>query len=83
MPIRISARPGEPTERTVQRFKRAISKEGILKEIKKRRYYEKPSEKRRREAKDRAKSIRKKLVKMSRIKDKARKTSIARSKRPQ
>ena len=63
MPVRITARPGENPDRLIQRFKRAISKEGILKEVKKRKYYEKPSEKRRREAKDRVKAIRKALAK--------------------
>ena len=63
MPVRITARPGENPDRLIQRFKRAISKEGILKEVKKRKYYEKPSEKRRREAKDRIKAIRKALAK--------------------
>lgn len=80
MPIRISARPGENPEKTVQRFKRAISKEGILKEIKKRRYFEKPSEKRRREAKERAKAIRKKVLKIAKAKMKTKRITSARAK---
>ena len=62
MSVRVTARPGENVDRLIQRFKRTISKEGILKEVKKRKYYEKPSEKRRREAKDRIKAIRKSLA---------------------
>jgi len=63
LPVRITARPGESPDRLIQRFKRTISKEGILKEFKKRKYYEKPSEKRRREAKERKKALRKALMK--------------------
>jgi small subunit ribosomal protein S21 len=63
VPVRIVARPGENSDRLIQRFKRTISKEGILKEVKKRKHFEKPSEKRRREQKDRLKSIRKSILK--------------------
>ena len=61
MSVRVAARPGENPDRLIQRFKRICSKEGILKEVKKRRFYEKPSEKRRREDKERVKSIRKRV----------------------
>ncbi|HNR98652.1 MAG TPA: 30S ribosomal protein S21 [Planctomycetota bacterium] len=61
MSVRVAARPGENPDRLIQRFKRICSKEGILKEVKKRRFYEKPSERRRREDKERVKSIRKRL----------------------
>ena len=66
MPVRVTALPGENPDRLIQRFKRTISKAGVLKEVKKRKYYEKPSEKRRREAKDRAKAIRKSLTRRGR-----------------
>jgi len=59
--IKISIRSGEAPERFLQRFKRIISKEGILKEVKKRSYYEKPSERRRRRIKEQKKAIRKKF----------------------
>lgn len=65
MAIRVAARPGENPDKLIQRFKRICSKEGVLKEIKKRKYFEKPSEKRRREAKERVKSLRKKLAKLA------------------
>ncbi len=61
MSVRVASRPGENPDRLIQRFKRICSKEGILKEVKKRRFYEKPSEKRRREDKERVKSIRKRV----------------------
>jgi len=38
----------EPIERALRRFKRKIEREGILKTLKARKYYEKPSEIRRR-----------------------------------
>ena len=66
MAVRIASRPGENPDRLIQRFKKAISKEGVLKEIKKRKYYEKPSQKRRREAKERIKAIRKSRTKRAR-----------------
>ncbi len=59
--IKISIRSGESPERFLQRFKRVCSKEGLLKEIKKRSYYEKPSERRRRRLKEQKKALRKKL----------------------
>lgn len=34
---------GEPLERALKRFKRMVEKEGIIREWKKREYYEKPS----------------------------------------
>ena len=57
--VKVEARKGESGERLLQRFKRLVNKEGILKELKKRARYEKPSEKRRRAAKERVKALRK------------------------
>lgn len=48
MAIRIKARGGESVEQTMRRFKKLCEKEGLTKDIKKRQYYEKPSERRRR-----------------------------------
>lgn len=39
----------EPIEKAIKRFKRLCEKQGIKKQVKSRRYYEKPSEKRRSE----------------------------------
>ncbi|MDG1455622.1 MAG: 30S ribosomal protein S21, partial [Planctomycetota bacterium] len=41
--IRVTMRSGETSEKLLQRFKRTVAKEGLLKEIKKRSFYEKPS----------------------------------------
>ncbi len=48
MPIRIKARSGESAEQLLRRFKKLCEKEGFTKEIKKRQYYEKPSERKQR-----------------------------------
>jgi small subunit ribosomal protein S21 len=49
MAIRIKARGGETAEQMLRRFKKLCEKEGLTKDIKKRQYYEKPSERRRRD----------------------------------
>ncbi len=48
MAIRIKARAGESAEQMLRRFKKMCEKEGLTKDLKRRAYYEKPSEKRRR-----------------------------------
>ena len=48
MAIRIKARGGESVEQMLRRFKKLCEKEGLTKEIKRRQYFEKPSERRRR-----------------------------------
>jgi small subunit ribosomal protein S21 len=58
--IKVAIRTGESSEKFLQRFKRICSKEGVLKEIKKRVYYEKPSERKRRREKELKKSVKKK-----------------------
>jgi small subunit ribosomal protein S21 len=37
-------KPNEPLEKILRRFKRKVKEEGILLEVKKREFYEKPSE---------------------------------------
>lgn len=73
--LRITARNGETTEKLVQRFKRTVAKEGILKEIKKRKYYEKPSEARRRRDREQEKLLRKKARKTA-LKEARRKARV-------
>ena len=46
---RVDIAPGEPLERALRRFKKKIEREGVLKILKARKHYEKPSEKRARE----------------------------------
>jgi small subunit ribosomal protein S21 len=42
---------GESIERSLRRLKKKLDKEGTLKDLRNRRHYEKPSDKKRREAK--------------------------------
>lgn len=48
MAIKVKARGGETVEQMVRRFKKLCEKEGLTKEVKRRQYYEKPSETKRR-----------------------------------
>ena len=57
--IRIKARSGESAEQMMRRFKKLCEKEGLTKDIKKRAYYEKPSERKQRAAR---KSVKRVLV---------------------
>lgn len=50
MAIRIKARGGEHPEQLMRRFKKLCEKEGLTKDIKRKEFYEKPSERRRRAA---------------------------------
>lgn len=44
----VDVKRGEPIDRALRRLKRKIDREGILKQLKKHRHYEKPSERKRR-----------------------------------
>lgn len=50
MAIRIKARNGEGVEQMMRRFKKLCEKEGLTKDIKRKEFYEKPSERKRRDA---------------------------------
>ena len=50
MALRIKVRSGESTEQMLRRFKKMCEKEGLIKDVKKNAYFEKPSERRRRAA---------------------------------
>ena len=50
---RIAVKKGEIIDRALRRLKKKLDKEGTLKELRNRRHYEKPSEVKRREAKQR------------------------------
>ena len=49
----------EPFDKALKRFKRLVEKEGILTEVRRRQFYEKPSEKKKR----RERQARKRIVK--------------------
>ncbi|HEV56234.1 MAG TPA: 30S ribosomal protein S21 [Phycisphaerales bacterium] len=46
--IKIRARAGESVQQMVKRFKKMCEKEGLIRDIKRNSYYEKPSERNRR-----------------------------------
>ncbi|HPD17158.1 MAG TPA: 30S ribosomal protein S21 [Planctomycetota bacterium] len=46
--IKVSGSGSEPLEKILKRFKKKCEKEGLIKDIKRSSYYEKPSERRRR-----------------------------------
>ncbi|HVZ93966.1 MAG TPA: 30S ribosomal protein S21 [Phycisphaerales bacterium] len=48
MAIRIKSRTGESSEGMLRRFKKLCEKEGLTKDIKRKAFFEKPSERRRR-----------------------------------
>ena len=53
MSVEVRLRKGEAMEKALRRLKKKLDKEGTLKELRNRRHYEKPSEVKRREAKQR------------------------------
>jgi len=46
--IKVKARAGESVQQMVKRFKKMCEKEGLIRDIKRNSYYEKPSERNRR-----------------------------------
>ena len=61
--IRVEARPGEPLDKTLRRFKKQCEKEGLTKDIKKNSYFEKPSERSRRKKRQAEKAREKAKIK--------------------
>ena len=51
MPIEIKIRKNEPIDRALRRMKKKLDRENIIKGVRAKRYFEKPSEKRRRKEK--------------------------------
>lgn len=59
--IKVLSRHNENSERLLQRFKRLCVKEGLFREMRSRKYYEKPSVKRRRKEKEAQRALRKRM----------------------
>ena len=59
MPSEVQSKKGEPVEKALRRLKKKLDREGVLRELRNRRCYEKPSEIKRRENKRLAKRIHK------------------------
>ena len=51
MAIEIRIRKSEPVERAIRRLKKKLDREGVIRDVRAKRYYEKPSEVRRRKVK--------------------------------
>ncbi|MCD8481623.1 MAG: 30S ribosomal protein S21 [Verrucomicrobia bacterium] len=51
MSVEIKIRKGEPMERALRRLKKKLDREGVIRDVRAKRYYEKPSEERRRKKK--------------------------------
>jgi small subunit ribosomal protein S21 len=51
MSIEIRIRKSEPVERAIRRLKKKLDREGVIRDVRAKRYYEKPSEVRRRKDK--------------------------------
>jgi small subunit ribosomal protein S21 len=66
MPTGIYVRDNESFEQALRRFKRKCEKSGILSEVKRRRFYEKPSEQRKRQMIQARKKMLRKLAKQRR-----------------
>ena len=66
MSITVEVRKGN-LEQAMRVLKRKIQKEGIIKELRMRQYYEKPSEKLRRKKKENIANVRKRMKKLARI----------------
>ena len=51
MPVEVKIRKGEPMERALRRLKKRLDREGVIKDVRAKRYFEKPSEVKRRKKK--------------------------------
>ena len=51
MPIEIKIRTNEPVDRALRRLKKKLERENVIKDVRAKRYYEKPTERRRRKEK--------------------------------
>lgn len=58
MAIRIQTRDNEPVEKALRRLRKLCNNEGVTRTSKAKKYFEKPSERRRREKRERKKAIR-------------------------
>jgi small subunit ribosomal protein S21 len=66
MPTGVIVRDNESFEQALRRFKRKCEKSGILSEVKRRRFYEKPSEQRKRQMIQARKKMLRKMAKQRR-----------------
>ncbi len=77
--IKVQVRPNENLEAALRRFKRQCNFAGIFRLAKRATVYEKPSEKRRREDRERIRNIQRSVRKVAQVKAKKRKVKKFRS----
>lgn len=51
MSVEVQIRKGEPVERALRRLKKKLDREGVIRDVRAKRYFEKPSETKRRKNK--------------------------------
>ncbi|MCC5840276.1 MAG: 30S ribosomal protein S21 [Opitutales bacterium] len=51
MSVEVKIRKGEPMERALRRLKKKLDREGVIRDVRAKRYFEKPSEVKRRKKK--------------------------------
>ncbi len=51
MSVEVKIRRGEPMERALRRLKKKLDREGVIRDVRSKRYFEKPSEVKRRKKK--------------------------------
>ena len=52
MPLEVKVQKGEPVERSLRRLKKSLDREGVLHEVRYRRYFVKPAQMKRRKRKE-------------------------------
>ncbi len=52
MPLDVKVRKGEPTDRALRRLKKRLDREGVIHDARAKRYFEKPSQAKRRKKKE-------------------------------
>ncbi len=70
--VQVVNRGNMPVEVLIKKFNRAVKKSGIIQEVRERRYYEKPSDKRRKERIRRKKLIKKRNQEQKLVKESGR-----------
>ena len=51
MPVEVKVKKGEPVERALRRLKKRLDREGVIRDVRAKRYFEKPSVSKRRQTK--------------------------------
>lgn len=51
MPVEVKIRKGEPMDKAIRRLKKKLDREGVIRDVRAKRYFEKPSEVKRRKRK--------------------------------